>query len=258
MMAARSQVIKVPGFRSGKLHGGSLHRLKTGDDRVFRRTAESISKETVVTLLIDNSGSMTGSAIQVAMATGYALCQTLERVGIKHEVIGFTTCGYQGDRHALEDYSEKLHEEQTRIGRKFSRTEPLFMPIYKGFDERLTPTAKARFAYVYGGRSFLLQNIDGECLGVAGDRIAKRREPRKVILVLSDGAPACSTSTGRELASDLRRRIKELAARKIETIGIGIEDDSVKAYYPKYVVLEDLNKLPGTVMGELRRILLSN
>jgi cobalamin biosynthesis protein CobT len=251
MMAARSQVLKVPGYRSGRLHSGSLHRLRTGDDRVFRRLEEHKSQETAVTLLIDNSGSMSGEKIKMAMSAGYALSSTLQRVNIKHEVIGFTTMEPRG----VKDYVEQQEKEEERIGRGFSRYGALYHPLFKDFNERLSPEVKRRFATApytlrMGG------NTDGEAVRFAGNRLALRAEPRKVLIVLSDGHPAGMSRFPDEIYSDLHKAVEECEKKKIETIGVGIMDNAVKDFYPKHIVLKDLAELPKQVMKELKGILL--
>jgi len=254
MMAAQSKVQKLGGFRSGRLHSAALHRLIVNDDRVFRRQFEAKSKNTVVGLLIDNSGSMHGEKMRIAMEAGYALSQTLERVGIPHEVLGFTTLSPQ------HDYLNRLEAEETRIGKAFHRVEPLYMPIYKGFDERLTPPVKRRFSRAAMTQGFLCNNVDGECVETAGFRLLKRKEERKVLIVLSDGSPAAASNMGyskREngLNEHLKGVVEDLAKLKVETIGIGIQDGSVKHFYPRHMVLRETEDLPGAVMGELKRIL---
>jgi cobalamin biosynthesis protein CobT len=250
MMAARSQVLKVPGYRSGRMHSGSLHRLRTGDDRVFRRLQEHKSPETAVTLLIDNSGSMSGEKIKMAMSAGYALSSTLQRVNIKHEVIGFTTMQPRG----VKDWQEQQEAEEERIGRHFSRMGALYHPIYKDVNERLTPEVKRRFA-IAPYTCPMSGNTDGEAVRFAGNRLALRTEPRKVLIVLSDGHPAGMSRFPEEIYSDLHRAVEECEKKRIETIGVGIMDDSVRTFYPKAVVLKDLAELPKQVMKELKGIL---
>ncbi|WP_349601270.1 cobaltochelatase CobT-related protein [Azospirillum argentinense] len=253
MMAARSQVIKVPGHRSGRLHGASLHRLTVKDDRVFRRTQEARSDDVVVTLLVDNSGSMRiGGKIQLATTAAYALSQTLERVAIKHEVIGFTTSGH-GIAHMPGFSRALIAAEEERIGRKFSRWEPLYMPIYKGFTERLTPNVKRRFAFV-PHKSFLANNIDGECVEIATRRNLAVRGSRHVLMVLSDGMPY-GEGDHREQAAHLKRAVAWAEKAKVETVGIGIMSEEVARFYPKHMILNDIAALPRLVMSELRRIL---
>jgi cobalamin biosynthesis protein CobT len=251
MMASRTQTVKIPGFRSGRLHGGSLHRLHVNDDRVFRRLQVNLSKATAVSLLVDNSGSMNGPKIRIAMQAAYALSQTLERVGIKHEVLGFTCY------NASHKQKEIIHRETALVGKPYTRWEPIYMPIYKGFDERINPLIKRRFVMGYNGTIDLSGNIDGECVRYAGNRLVKRTEVRKVLIVLSDGQPAGWNGNYHKLASDLHAAVAELDKKKIECVGLGILDQSVKTFYPKYSVLRDLNALPGAVMGELQRILVS-
>jgi cobaltochelatase CobT len=250
MMAARSQAVHVPGYRSGRLHGGSLHRLMVKDDRVFRRKQEAPSKETAVTLLVDNSGSMSGPKMKTAAAVAYALSSTLERVGIAHEVIGFTT-HYNISGKMKDEYKAEVE----RTGVPYTRVEPIYMPIYKGWDERLTADTKKRFAKMFSRADFLSQNIDGECIRIAAERLMRRREQRKVLIVLSDGSPACGSPFPHEITKDCKRAVIEVTKAHIETIGIGILTDCVKRFYPKHVVLNDLAELPKTVMGELKRIL---
>jgi cobalamin biosynthesis protein CobT len=195
---------------------------------------------------------MQGPKMQMAMAAGYALSQTLQRVNIKHEVIGFTTMEPKGVR----DYMEQQEKEEERIGRQFSRYGALYMPIYKDFNERLTPDVKRRFAAApytckMGG------NCDGESVRYAGNRLGLRQEPRKVLIVLSDGHPAGMSYFPEEIYSDLHRAVEECEKKRIETIGVGIMDDAVKTFYPKCVVLKDLAELPKQVMKELKGILLA-
>ena len=143
------------------------------------------------------------------------------------------------------------------MGIRFTRYEPLYLPIYKGWDERLTSDTKKRFATGYGYADWLNQNIDGECVRIAATRLAMRREQRKVLLVLSDGAPACHSPFPHEIMRDLKNAVKEVTDARIETIGIGILDDNVKRYYPKHIILNELDELPKTVMGELKNILMA-
>lgn len=252
-MAARSQAIKVPGFRSGKLHGGSLHRLSVNDDRVFRRIHINRTKETAVTLLIDNSGSMGGPKIDTAQKAGFALSQTLERVGVKHEVLGFTS-------HSLEtrEQIETVKVEEERLGKHFDRAEIIEMPLYKGFDERINPEIKKRFVMGYNGSVRLDGNVDGESVRYAGQRLLRRPEPRKVMLVLSDGSPAGNNGraiSAGKLNSDLHAAIKELEKAGVDVVGIGVLTDIVKTFYKKNIHLRNLGELPKVVMGELQRIL---
>ena len=263
MMAARSLVQRVPGYRSGRLHAANLHRLMVNDDRIYRRNHVNNSKDTVVYLKIDNSGSMQGTKMTTAMLAGYALSQTLERVGIKHQVSGFTTIGLRMGNHRghfnkrgwpLADWAE-VQKEQSRLGREFSRVEGIYMPIYKGFDERVTPEVRKRFAVAAQNQVPMGANVDGESVEFALREILKRKEARKVILVLSDGMPATGPGNAREVYSHLHKVVDDAKKANVEMIGIGIQSDAVRTFYPKNMVLNNVEELPSIVMGELKRIL---
>jgi cobalamin biosynthesis protein CobT len=216
LMAARSQSYHVPGYRSGKVNAAALSRLRVGDDRVFRRKQAAQTKDTAVSLLIDCSGSMhSGDRIQTAMSSAYSLSQTLERVGIKHEVLGFTTKG-----HELPVPISVLNEEQRRVGKNFSRVEPLWIPIFKGWSERLSSDVKKRFANVPENMS-LSNNGDGECVEIAAprhapgaaqgaDRPLRRRPGGRPPVPGSHAPPQDDGREGREgqSAFDLRSLVK--------------------------------------------------
>lgn len=270
MLAARSQSVNVPGYRSGRLHGGSLHRLTVKDERVFRRKVVNPSKETAVGLLIDNSGSMSGEKMKLAMTAGFALSSTLERVNVPHEVIGFTTKNYTINGKELGLYSRRLSaaeqaelqkiqdemaDAQQKMGMNYSRVVPIYMPIYKEFGERLTPAVKRRFADAIEQQSHLASNVDGECVDTAVWRLSQRQEARKVLLVLSDGQP--SGGDYAEGCSNLHRAVRNAKKLGVEVIGIGIMDQSVRTFYPKAIVINDVAMLPAAVMGELKTILLA-
>jgi cobalamin biosynthesis protein CobT len=102
----------------------------------------------------------------------------------------------------------------------------------------------------------LQNNVDGESVLTAAKRLLTRREPRKVMIVLSDGQPS-AVGIPAHLQSHLKRAVQTCEDMGIEMIGIGIETDSVKYYYPKHVVLRHANELPAAVMGELKRFLIA-
>lgn len=249
-LASQNYVANIPGFKSGKLHAPSLYRLTTNDPRVFTQRMKAVAKDTVISLLIDNSGSMRGKKIKLAMLAGYALSETLERVKIKHDVIGFTsherTAEYKEMMKALYEH------EQINPGVYFNRDIPIYMPIYKDFNERITANVRKRMACAMKGNLDLIQNIDGESLLYEVDRISKQPEKRKIIIVISDGEPAGSTGAPQHLL-EVTKSIEK--AKQIELIGIGVLDDSVRDFYSNNIVINEIDELPDRVMTELRKIL---
>lgn len=244
-IAARSMSQWENGRRSGRMHSANLSRLAVGDDRVFRRKHASTSKDVAVELVIDASGSMGGEKIHLATQAAYALSQVLERIGIKHEVICFTTGN--GASHS------EMKEESKKIGRDFSRCESLYMPIIKTFEERLTAQVRDRFGWLPNS-SILRNNVDGECIEVAARRLRMRRETGKVMIVLSDGAPSAA-GDHRALDKHLRDMVQTVTKSGVNVVGIGIQTTSVERYYPKNVVINDVNELPDRVIKELRHLL---
>lgn len=250
-ISARSLSVYSTGHRSGRLHPANLARLAVRtpagfDDRVFRRKHEANSKDVAVELVIDISGSMRGSKVHVAVQTAYCLAQTLERIGIKCEVICFTTGKAVGTREILE-------REATKLGRPYSRYESLYMPILKGWDERLGTETKKRFAWL-PNISSMASNVDGESVMVAARRLMVRRETGKVLIVLSDGYPAASGG-GAVLKPHLKKTVKDIMRAGVSVVGIGIESDAVREFYPRNVVMNDVSELPNIVMKELRALI---
>lgn len=253
-MAAISASVWVPGYKSGRLQGAALVRTAFGRDDVFRRKQESRSKDVAVELVVDCSGSMNGAKIFTACQAAYALTSVLDRIGIANEVIGFTT-----KFHPRKTMTAMI-EEAARLGmdhERYSRTEALYMPVFKHWNERVTPLVKRRFveAFDYGGTVDLRNNVDGECVLLAARRLAARRETRKVMIVFSDGNPACSGDM-RALRTHLKLSVEKIEKEGIDVLGMGIMDESVKSFYKKYVVLSKLDELPGEVMRRIKKVLI--
>lgn len=247
-ISARSLKRWSPGRRSGRVNPSSLHRLAAGDDRVFRQREEVLTKDVAVELVIDMSGSMGGGKIHTAAKAAYALAATLDRIGINSEVICFTTGGHGHLR------SEDVEKEEKMLGRGFTRVEPLYMPILKGFDDRMSTGVKQRFAWLPNS-GHMANNVDGESVEVAGRRLLRRKEKGKIMIVLSDGNPACYTSDHHALNLHLKKVVERMTQSGVSMIGIGIMDDSVRDFYPKAMVIRDVKELPLLVMRELRLLL---
>lgn len=247
-IVAKSRSTWEAGQRRGKLHGAAVARLAMGDSRVFRTKQVSQSKDVAVTLLIDASGSMSGTKIHTATQAAFALSSVLDRLKITHEVICFTTKNCEG----LD--SKRAKEEESKYGVQYSRVEGLYMPIIKGFDERVDSTVRSRFGWLPNS-GILANNVDGECVMVAARRLMARKEEGKTMIVLSDGAPHAYTRVrGDVFGCHLKKTIAEVS-KKINIVGIGVLSDAVSNFYPKYVVLNDVNDLPKQVIKELRAAL---
>lgn len=259
LIVARSHAILTPGFRRGRLNPAALHRAPTGDDRLFRRKQSAITNKVALSLVIDNSGSMSGrnydARIKVAMKAAWAFAETLDRLKIPCDVVGFTNKDYPAGTNG-----QRIHKEAEEFSKKVGvplgavRLNPFYMPIYKGFDEKFGPAQKRRMAHLMENQKILRSNNDALALEYAGKRLLARPEPRKIMIVFSDGQPA-DIFDGSVLNRTVKDNVKKLEAAGIETIGVGIQSASVKSFYPKNYVLQQVSTLPQFVMGQLKTLL---
>jgi len=215
----------------------------------YKRERDTDFRDTVVTLLIDNSGSMRGRPITVAAMCGDILARTLERCAVKVEVLGFTTRAWKGGQS---------REQWVAAGKPPmpGRLNDLRHIIYKAAD---TPWRRARKNLGLMLREGLLkENIDGEALLWAYRRLLVRPEHRRILMVISDGAPVddstLSVNSGNYLERHLRDVIRDIEGRDlVELIAIGIGHD-VTRYYRRAVTIVDAEELGGTMMRKLTEL----
>ncbi|WP_404336997.1 cobaltochelatase subunit CobT [Sphingomonas sp. MMS12-HWE2-04] len=203
-------------------------------------------KDTVVTLLIDNSGSMRGRPISIAAISADILARTLERVGVKTEILGFTTRAWKGGQSREKWLAEGRPPQPGRLN-------DIRHIVYKQADE---PWRRAKRALGLMMREGLLkENIDGEALLWAHARLIARPEDRKILMVISDGAPVdnstLSVNSGSYLERHLRQVIGWIESRSpVELAAIGIGHD-VTRYYQRAVTIMDAEQLAGTMVEQL-------
>ncbi|MEZ5866216.1 MAG: cobaltochelatase subunit CobT [Geminicoccaceae bacterium] len=211
----------------------------------YKMEKETEFRDTVVTLLIDNSGSMRGRPIAVAAMTADILARTLERCGVKVEILGFTTRAWKGGQ---------AREAWLRAGKPAApgRLNDLRHIVYKAAD---APWRRARPNLGLMLREGLLkENIDGEAILWAHERLLGRVEQRRILMVISDGAPVddstLSANPGNYLEKHLREVIDWIETRsEVELLAIGIGHD-VTRYYRRAVTISDPEQLGGTVLGQ--------
>ncbi len=235
----------------GMLDAGRLSRVVVNPLLAlsYKRELEMEFRDTVVTLLIDNSGSMRGRPITVAAMCGDILARTLERCAVKTEVLGFTTRAWKGGQS---------REKWVQDGkpRNPGRLNDLRHIVYKAAD---APWRRARKNLGLMLREGLLkENIDGEALLFAYRRLLARPEHRRILMVISDGAPVddstLSVNPGNYLEKHLRDVIREIEGRElVELIAIGIGHD-VTRYYRRAVTIVDAEELGGTMMKKLTEL----
>ncbi len=235
----------------GMLDAGRLARVIVNPmlSLSYKRERETDFRDTVVTLLIDNSGSMRGRPITVAAMCGDILARTLERCAVKVEVLGFTTRAWKGGQ-------SRERWVQDGKPRNPGRLNDLRHIIYKSADAPWRRSRKNLGLMLREG--LLKENIDGEALMWAYRRLMARTEHRRILMVISDGAPVddstLSVNPGNYLERHLREVIREIESRDlVELIAIGIGHD-VTRYYRRAVTIVDAEELGGTVMKKLAEL----
>ncbi len=238
-------------LEEGILDAARLSRVVTDplSPLSFKMERDTEFRDTIVTLLLDNSGSMRGRPITVAATCADILARTLERCGVKVEILGFTTRAWKGGQSREQWLAAEKPADPGRLN-------DLRHIIYKTAD---TPWRHARRNLGLMMREGLLkENIDGEALAWAHHRLLGRSEQRRILMVISDGAPVddstLSVNSGSYLEQHLRKIIHEIETRSpVELLAIGIGHD-VTRYYRRAVTLVDAEELAGAMTEELAEL----
>ena len=215
----------------------------------YKMEKEIEFKDTIVTLLIDNSGSMRGRPISVAAICADILSRTLERCSVKVEILGFTTKNWKGGK-SREKWN--LENKPTNPG----RLNDLRHIIYKSADKPWRQSKKNLGLMLKEG--LLKENIDGEALLWAFNRIAIRKEERKILMVISDGAPVddstLSVNSGDYLEKHLKQTVKWIEEdSNVEIVAVGIGHD-VTRYYNKAIKITDVQELGDVMINQLTKL----
>ena len=212
----------------------------------FKKEKDLDFKDTVVTLLIDNSGSMRGRPITIAALCADILSRTLERCSVKVEILGFTTKNWKGGK-------SREHWSNNNKPKKPGRLNDLRHIIYKNADTQWRQSKKNLGLMLKEG--LLKENIDGEAISWAFNRLKKRKEERKILMVISDGAPVddstLSVNSGDYLEKHLKKMVKFIENKTdIEILAIGIGHD-VSRYYTKAIKITDVQELGDVMIDQL-------
>ena len=219
----------------------------------FKKEKDLEFKDTVVSMLIDNSGSMRGRPITIAALCADILSRTLERCSVKVEILGFTTKNWKGGK------SREAWNKNGKI--KYpGRLNDLRHIVYKSADSQWRQSKKNLGLMLKEG--ILKENIDGEAIMWAYNRLKKRKEERKILMVISDGAPVddstLSVNSGDYLEKHLKKVVKFVESKNdIEILAIGIGHD-VSRYYNRAIKITDVQELGDVMIGELSDLFRNN
>jgi cobaltochelatase CobT len=235
-------------LEDGRIDNARLARIVVRPETttIYKEESDTDFRDTVVTLLIDNSGSMRGRPITIAALSADILARTLERCGVKVEILGFTTRDWKGG------FARKAWLEANRPTDP-GRLNDLRHIIYKSADQRLNRARRNLGLMLKDG--ILKENIDGEAILWAYQRLKARREQRRILMVISDGAPVddstLSANSGAYLDAHLRKVISAIEREgAIELLAIGIGHD-VTRYYSRAVTLHDVEQLGDTMLQQI-------
>jgi cobaltochelatase CobT len=235
-------------LEEGILDAGRLARVVTNPTTPlsFKMEKDTDFKDTIVTLLLDNSGSMRGRPISIAAICADVLARTLERCSVKVEILGFTTRAWKGGMSREKWLSDGRAQTPGRLN-------DLRHIIYKAADAPWRRTRPNLGLMMKEG--LLKENIDGEALEWAHRRMCARPEARRILMVISDGAPVDDSTLSVNSASYLEKHLRNVIAmvekrKAVELIAIGIGHD-VTRYYDRAVTITDVEQLAGAITEQL-------
>lgn len=241
------------GLDDGMLDLHRITRVRThhsGVPMIYKQPHLSLARDCVVTLLLDNSGSMRGKPILITALCADILAHTLERCGVKVEILGYTTRQWKGGQ-AMRDWADAGKPQNP------GRLNELRHVVYKSADQSWRQARLGIATMLKEG--LLKENIDGEALLWAHGRLLKRREKRKIMMVISDGAPVDDATLAANRPDYLEEHLHDTISwislmKKIELVAIGIGHD-VTRYYPRATVVKDIETLAQTMLDELSQLL---
>jgi cobalamin biosynthesis protein CobT len=234
------------GRMEGKLDTRRLVPAVQGAENVYKVKEEAKLLDTAVTILVDQSGSMSGTPIKVANQVTVALLECFSKLGIPFEILGFTNYWPSGSSEGI----RQIERDNPKI--RYHRRDPLHMPVYKTFDEsiRNCKVPVSAMQYIAPGN-----NSDAEAVLKAYNRLKKRQEARKIMIVLSDGYPAVGGCSSAQQYY-LRHAVDLIQKDGCDVMGVGICSDAVSNFYPKYAVCNNIKDLPKTTIDMISKALL--
>ena len=241
-------------LEEGKINNAKLSKIVVNNNfkKIYKNLEEKKIKDTVVTILIDNSGSMRGKPIQTAAICSKIISKILEKCFVKVEVLGFTTKEWKGGKSREDWISNNMPEKPGRLN-------DLMHIVYKTPEDTLKKIDNNFALMLKDG--LLKENIDGESLIWALTRILRRTEERKILMVISDGAPVDDSTISSNYSNYLEKHLKKVIKfienkTNIEIVAIGI-GHNVNKYYKKAVTINDPDQLGGTMIKNFLELLLS-
>lgn len=253
LLEERRRRYYVSGYKSGKLNSKSLFSVKCGNDRVFKKKNEIRDVNACASLLVDMSGSMSGSRIEVAMKSAYAFAMTLQDLKVPFEIFGFLTDSPNSTmRREYNKFAAKNPDLALRV---VNQDSPERFYEFKSFNEQFDILSKKAIAAVGNGGVNLNQNEDSKHVMLAMQRLSVRPEKVKALFVFSDGSPCFCAHDIKPSAAKLTSLVQNSKTDYgVDVYGIGINSETVKQYYKNNKVIKHLSDLPTALFDFLRKI----
>jgi len=233
--------VNLRGLKRGKIDTFRIWK----DDNFMKQTEERIKTDTAVTILVDNSGSMHGEKISNAQVMAYTISKVLKEYNIKLEVLGFTAVPFSGKE--MKHVSEIIKDTPKEITNRLQRTHyKLITNVYKSFND----SSFDSLSHI----PHMEQNIDNESFVVAAKRLMKRNEPKKIMIILSDGMPMCPTADPALMIKDLYMRIQEVRKLGIEVVAFGLESSFGDKMYPKFIEIGNMENFLKVSTDEFSKL----
>lgn len=233
------------GRDAGRLDSRRLVAAVNGAVNVFKVREEASDVDTAVMILVDMSGSMSGSKLVMARRVSVALCETLDRTTVAYEVVGFGT------------YEQGIPYDERNDAQSgwFDRVSPIRHYIFKAFEDSLH---MSRGAIGTMARHEMHHNVDGESVLWAHERLKRRPESRRIMLVLSDGSPEFVGCSHDKRMQHMRDAVSHITREGTEMIGVGIESDAVSRFYERHTVIWNLDDLSKGALDQLAKLLIDD
>ena len=239
-LMSSARVKHESGKRSGKLDTRRLVNIMQFDPNVFRSKIETNAIDTAVSICVDLSGSMNGQEVELATDCCVAIGEALTGTNVSLEITGHKT-------------THNMNGSRKRGGPKYNRTDSISMFMFKPFGKTMKQSRKAlgNMPNCTGGA-----NADGDSWLYAVERLALRPEKRRIFIAMSDGRPAYASDLPKTHYPHTSNCVAYIQQMGIDVVGIGILDDCVRQFFPRYVVVQNLDDLTKQVMDQLGKLLL--
>lgn len=243
----------VGGYKSGKLNSRALYSARLGNDRIFKKKNEVRDVNAAVSLLIDLSGSMSGKKVSVAMQSAYAFAMCLEQIKVPYEIYGFTTRSHDSEMYSAYDkYSRGVGK--ATLDKIVNINSPEMVFAFKQFNEAFDITSKQGMFKASNSGVGMIENEDSKHVVLAMKRLAVRPETVKALFVFSDGYPAYGQPPQKSYNA-LKYHVENSKKKYgVDVYGIGICSDSVKKFYDRNVVVNNIEDLPTELFKMLRKV----